>query len=445
MSDIFFNPYPARFVDPNEPGLLAAYTFADGELAQWGKYINRARTGAAYDLATRVGTPLVGQGGGVYVAESQTSYFAATVPGSATQSRYTFDLELTSMPVALNVPMAVHGTVAGGRTYLAYSDLGTGLVLCSLNDFATWSGTAFPVTGRGRILYDVGYNGTHQQMWTNGILADSDAVVAVVPNGQFRIGNFGTMRAAKIKTGVNSGMDAASIRASYIREFARKVVYQWKPSAVGERSFATGNVGEGDFYCPVGGAGLSTVWRTNLSEPGGGHLALTGDGAPSMARLDFMHPRMPIFGSWLIEYEVRNPAWGGDSPIIGFTPMRGVDPTAAASNSYWLNMYNNGGGWFRTSLYYENGAQIDGADLFAASVLANDRNKCLLSHDVDGSWQVYTYNSSIRAWGWTVATPVNVASLSTNYLTIIPRGGYVTGVTRYQGSMTPHELETTLP
>ena len=439
MADLVLNPYPQPWINPDEPGLLAGYTpHCDNELAQWGRVLNRAASGAIYDLSVRVGCPIVGQGGGILVtdnsANAQRSPVVIPVP-PATQA-HEVDMQYDALPTATRYVVAPGWN--SGTYLIVVNGIGTRITLNNAGTFTVIG----DMSGRGPHRVGFSYDGANQFACLNGRFVAQNACAPTAIGGPGHVGDHSTVRLWKA---YNINKTVAEFRASYIREFARKVVYQWKPSAVGERSFATGNVGEGDFYCPSGGAGLSTVWRPNLSEPGGGHLALTGDNAPSMARLDFMHPRMPIFGSWLIEYEVRNPAWAGDSPIIGFTPMRGVDPTVAGSQSYWLNMYNNGGGWFRTSLYYENGAQIDGADLFAASVLANDRNKCLLTHDVDGSWQVYTYNSSIRRWGWTTATPIDVSNLNSNYLTIIPRGGYVTGVTRYQGSMTPHELETTLP
>lgn len=431
MSDNRCIPYAER---PADPTSLACYTFGEGEVAAFGRYLNHGYGGAAYDPTTRVGTPLIGQHGGIYVPDQPTSYWqGVAVPGVGLTADLCFDVA----PAGTR-QVVFNGTVAG--TFHIIEIQAPGNIRATLDASLVNSTMPYSCIGRGPFRVDLWHDGVNQRLLVNGRITDFDAAPLVVPANNLRIGQHGEVLLAKIPS-VSPGSDAA-LRASYVREFAKRVLYQWKPSAVGERSFATGNVGEGDFYCPVGGGGLSTVWRPNLSEPGGGHLALTGDGAPSMARLDFMHPRMPIFGSWLIEYEVRNPAWAGDSLIVGFTQMRGVDPTLAGSQSYWLNMYNNGGGWFRTSLYYENGAQIDGADILAASVAANDYNKCLLTHHVDGSWQVYTYNSSVRSWGWTVLNPVDVSNLNSNYLTIIPRGVYVTGVTRYQGEMTPHELES---
>ena len=433
MGDLILNPYPTRHVDPDEPGLVAAYTFSDNELSVHGRYLNRARTGAAYDLATRVGTPLVGQGGGVYVAESQTSYFAATVPGSATQSRYTFDLELTSMPVALNVPMVVHGTVAGGRTFPAYSDLGTGLVLCSLNDFATWSGTAFPVTGRGRILYDVGYNGTHQQMWTNGILADSDAVVAVVPNGQFRIGNFGTMRAAKIKTGVNSGMDAASIRASYVREFAKNVTFNWTPRSVGESStgIVTGQCLD-ELYCPSGHSSLKFVYDRENNQ-----LGLQCDWSVSYYRLSTPRPRRPLFGSWLLRFKTRASASAGEGIVFGFVNNRTQEPTITPA-SYWGMIWSLGGIW--TARLHRGNVPVVLLTTQLPSIPPNGTNiDVLITRDVAGNWRL-GMRAGKNPWVYNDATVANdVTYLDFQYLVVDPQGSMFLSMTEYQSEMTPSE------
>jgi hypothetical protein len=186
---------------------------------------------------------------------------------------------------------------------------------------------------------------------------------------------------------------------------------------------------------------MKFVWMTDLSVPGSGRLALTDTGA-TMRRIDLMHTKMPVFGSWLIEYAVRDPA--NDQLIVGLTPTMGQDPTVAASASYWIKVYNSGGGFWRTSLYLANGAQIDAADCPAVAV-AGDRGKVLLTHHPDGSWQVYSYLRSLNSWYWSAASPVDVGALSSNYVTVAPRGAYVERITRYQGEMLPSELESQLP
>lgn len=426
MSDANNCPMAERHADPTEAGVH--FTFGEGEQATFSRFLCRGAAGAAFDLTTRVGVPLVGHGGGVYVADDAGSYHQGAVypAGVAMAGEHQVDA----------LPAAARIVAQNGAQHLARVDA-AGQFEASLNSGATYSTAAWNATGRGPFHWVVDHDGANQRLWINRRLADSDAVALGVPAGNIQVGRTGTARRLRCLPA------RPDVNALYLGDFARRVVYAWKPWRVGEGpagGIATGAVGEGDWYCPSGGASLAFVWRHDLSEPGGGHLALTDSGALSMRRLDFMHTKMPSFGSWLVEYEVRNPAFGADGLIVGLTPQRGVDPTAAGSGSYWVTAGNNGGGWWRSSLYYQNGAQIDAVDCDVANVPAGTRCKLLLTRTVAGDWQTYTWRSSDNRWYWSTVTGNDVAALSSSYLTIAPRGAYVSRVTRYAGEMLPSEL-----
>lgn len=408
-----------------EPNVIASYAPMMPE-----RGAIRDKSGNGYDL-TRTGTPLTGQGSGIYVNDAVGSYYSAGtfIPVGASDFSYTLEHQMDVAPSGARYAL-------NRSHYMFYCNAGAAPQI-SFDGGVTLSAAPFSAVGRGPYRLDGLYDGINQYNVMNGVVVDSDAVAPTWAGANpLLIGTHGTFRFAKV---YNVRRTVAEARASYVREFAKQVLWQWTP----HREFAgiaTGTTGgDDDWYSPVGGSGLSIVWRTDLSEPAGGHLALTAD-AGSMARIEFPF-RRPLFGSWLISYEVRNPAFAADTPIVGFTPMRGVDPTVLGSGSYWAQMYNNGGGWWRTSLYYANGAQIDGADVLAASVVAGTRMKALITRDVNGDWQVYTYCSTTKSWGWTVAVGNDVNALSEGNIVIIPRSSYIERVTYLQSELTPHELE----
>jgi len=419
------NRFSRPSIDPNEPNLVAGYDC----MVRRGAIRNLASSGAGYDLVTRVGTPLVGQGGGVYAVDSATSYWQGPFVPSVDLS---MEAEFTTAPTAARVPLW-NGTTGG--TGHVFSTLIAGTLQGTMNGFGVSSTTAYSLVGRGPFRADIWHDGVLQRLLINGSLADSDAVVPGVPAGLLRAGFHGNISLVKAH-GIALGSDAA-YRSSYVREFAKQILWQWTPHRE-FASIATGTTGgDDDWYSPVGGAGLSIVWRTDLSEPAGGHLALTADSG-SMARIEFPFKR-PVFGAVLIEYKIRNPAFGADGMIVGLAPTRGADPTLAGSNAYWVNQYNNGGGWWRTSLYLANGAQIDGADTAIANAVAGRRGKILLTHAVNGDWQVWGYLPGV-GWYWSQAVGNNVAVLEEGFISLIPRGNYVERVSYLQGEMTPHEL-----
>lgn len=428
MPDNFCVPYAERNADPSERGVHL--TFGEREWATFSRFINRSAEGAAYDATTRVGCPLVGQGGGVYVADDAGSYVqgAAYAAGVAMAGEHQIDA----------APAADRIAVQNGAQHLARVK-STGRFEASLNSGATYSTADWSFTGRGPFHWAITHDGANQNLYINRRLADSDAVVLGIPAGSFQIGRAGTSRRVRF-------MPTQPVaRTVYLRDFAKRIVYQWAPHDVGEGpagGIPTGAVGEGDWYCPSGGATLQHVWRNDLSVSGGGRLALTDSGAPSLRRLAYMHDRRPCFGSWVLRYEVRDPAT--DSLQFALSPLRDNDYSAAASASYWVHLRQVAGPWWRASLYLANGAQLDAVDTPALPIVG-DRGVLLLTHHVDGTWQIYNYLRSLRSWYWSVASPLEVTALSTNYVHIAPRGAYVEGFTRFQGEADPHELEIAVP
>lgn len=440
MADVLFNPYPARFVDPNEPGLQAAYCFQDGELAVHGKYINRAALGgAALDLTTRSGAPIIGPSGGMMAVDHGSWWQGTTVNVGALNFAYAMEIDFQTTPGANQVIYQ-----NGGGTHALYNNLGT--LQASLTGGASVSQTPYNVVGRGPALYHVLYDGTNCYLLANGTVVDSDAMVALNTNAglQYMRGP-GDHRAHRV---YNYRMTVAEARASYVRDFARKVLWQLAPRDVGEGpagGILTGSYsGVGGYTCPLGAATMQFVWRPDLSHPAGGRLCLTDSQTANLNRIDFEYGSRPWFGSWLIEAETRDPAT--DNLVVGWTPMRGVDPTAAGSNSYWMHLRTAAGPWWRASLYLANGAQIDAADAPFPGPGANERVKVLVTRDVDGTVQLYQYvQTPTRGWWWSAAVGNDVTVLPEACLTIAARGMRVERVTWFQGAATPHELGITVP
>lgn len=440
MADVNSAFYPTRHIDPNEPGLQAAYCFQDGELAVHGRYLNRAALGgAALDLATRSGTPIIGPSGGMMAVDHGSWWQGTTVDVGALNFAYALEIDFPTTPGANQVIYQ-----NGGGTHAIYNSLG--IVAATLTGGASTIVTPYNVVGRGPALYHVLYDGVTCYLLANGTVADFDAVVALNTNvGLQYMRGPGDHRAHRV---YNRRLTVAQARASYVRDFASKVLWQWQPRDVGEGpagGILTGSYsGVGGWTCPLGAATMSFVWRNDLSDPAGGRLTLTDTQKVNLNRIDFEYGSRPWFNSWLVEYEVRDPAT--DDMIIGWTPRRGVDPTAAGSQSYYMRCWTAAGPWWRVGLFYENGAQIDGADAPFPGPVAGDRCKALITRDVDGSIQTWNYvPSPQRGWWWTTAVGNNVATLAEGNICIAPRGCYVERVTAFQSSMTPHELEAVLP
>jgi len=439
VADLVLNPYPQPWINPDEPGLIAGYTpHCDNELAQWGRVLNRASSGAVYDLPVRIGTPLIGQGGGILGAAGSAWRYAGVVPVGNTNLSYTTLVQYDVVGAAWTM-----ATRNGGH-YAVVTTGGGDRPNCSFDGGGTSSGPAYPIVGRGPVWFDALYDGVNQIAVCNGVQADIDAVV---PNigaaATLDTGYVGTTRLFKV---YNIRRTVAQARAQYVREFAKKVLFSWAPRDVGEGpagGILTGSTPGGYATCPLGAATMQFVWRPDLSHPAGGRLCLTDSAVGAMNRIDIEYGNRPWFGSWLIEYEIRDPAT--DSLIVGWTPRRGIDPTLAGSNAYWAWIRTAAGPWWRSSLYLANGAQIDAADAPWPGPVAGNRCKMLVTRDVDGTIQTWTYVPTPTAgWWWSTVTGNDVTVLNEGCLTIAPRGPRVERITWYQGAMTPHELESTV-
>lgn len=446
MADVKFNQRPRALVRPDEVNLEAGWDFRDNELAIWGYPINRSTAGATYNINTRAGTPLVGQGGGLYVVDAAGSYWsrAAQIGVDEKASAYSIEAEFEANPTAARYCL-VNGSVGGYETRVE----ATGEIAISF-DRATLSTTAAgfaPGKGPMRVtgIYDPATGS--QSLMINGVVYDTDAVVPVAPNGFFALGAHGTIRAGRVYNAVRS---VAVEREAYIRDFASKVLWQWTPRDVGEGpagGILTGSYsGVGGYTCPLGAATMGFVWRPDLSIPAGGRLCLTDTQVAAMNRIDFEFGNRPLFGTWIIEYQIRDPAT--DSPIIGFTPRRGVDPQAAGSTSYWCWIRTAAGPWWRVSMGYENNTAvpIDSADAPWPGPNAGDRCIAVVSRDVDGSVQTWNYvPNPQRGWWWTTAVGNHVTTLAEGCITVAPRGSYIERISWLQGAATPHELGIQVP
>lgn len=432
MSDVLHVPYPARLVDPNEPGLIAGYDFQDNELSVWGKYTNKcARAGAAYDLTTRVGTPLVGQGGGIYVDDHTGSYWStASPPVGAVNFSYTTEHEWRLWPpadrnVGYNHVHRFHYLTAVGA-----------LNSISFDNGATLTTAPTTVQGHGPYRADALYDGTNQILVINGRQVAAGAVVPQAPAGTFWLGLSGTVRLCKV-FGVRRTV--AQARASYVKEFARRVVYSWRPAIVGEGpagGIATGAVGEGDWYCPSGGASLAFVWRNPSATLRQGQLALTDSGALSLRRLDFAHTKMPLFGAWHFRCQLRDPAT--DNPRYAFLPARGTDFTAAGSGCTWAQI-QRAVGVMQATLHLANGAAAYTINHTAAGV-AGDTLDLLVTHAVNGDWRSYLAVNGVWASNADNVVWNDVTQMQSSFISIAPRQSYVLGDERFQSELTPGEL-----
>lgn len=428
--DAINRPYPQAVIEPNEPNLSAGYApHCDGELAAWGRVINRAATGAVYDLATRVGTPIVGQGGGILATAGSLWRYAGTIPVGNVNFSYTADMQIDVAGPAWTM------WIRNGGHYIAITGAGGDRPYCAFDAGGTIAGPAYSVVGRGPVRWDALYDGANEIPVVNG---RAGAGVAVAPNiggaATVDVGGVGTVRLFKV---YNTRRTVAEARASYVREFAKVVVYAWKPQNCGEGpagGIPTGAVGEGDWFAPLGGATLQFVWRPDLSLPGGGRLALTDGGALSLRRLAFMHPRAPLFGSWRFRFELRDPAT--DNPRFAFTALRDTDFTGAGSASTWCQV-QRAAGVMNLTLHYANGAAALTVNHTAAGA-AGDWCDVLVTHHPSGDWRAWLAVNGV--WAGDEATVWNdVAQLSSNQVIIVPRQSYVTNFVRMQGEVTPHE------
>ena len=424
MSDIFFNPYPARFVDSAEPGLLAAYTFADGELAQFGRYINRGYGGAAYDLTTRVGTPIVGQGGGVHVVEQAGSYWqGAAIPVGA--SDWSYDVIFNNNTLIVN-PLLI--TRNGGHAFAAWNN---GRIRFTADNAVTYSEVPQISVGYGPVFYSALYNGANQILLANGRQMDTDAVVPAVPAGNTRVGVHCETLLYKV---YNIRRTVAQARVSYVREMAKVVVAHWQPAAVGEGpagGLVTGQCLD-ELYCPSGHSSLKFVYDRENNQ-----LGLQCDWSVSYYRLSTPRPRRPLFGSWLLRFKTRASASAGEGIVFGFVNNRTQEPTITPA-SYWGMIWSLGGIW--TARLHRGNVPVVLLTTQLPSIPPNGTNiDVLITRDVAGNWRL-GMRAGKNPWVYNDATVANdVTYLDFQYLVVDPQGSMFLSMTEYQSEMTPSE------
>lgn len=437
MADVIQNQSPARFIDPTEPYLVVGYNYADNQLAQFGRYLNLAGAGAAYDLTTPVGTPIIGPNGGLFKNDDAGSYRqGATYTVGNTSFHYRVVHVQNAAPTADRIVF-----INGVQHWMAIPAAGTPYF--TPNNGGGISISPFSTVGRGLCCWDAIYSGGTLTWLCNGRQVDQDVIAAGVPAaGALAVGRHGEHLATKVYTATAT---VDQCRASYVREFAKRLKFSWVPKDVGEGpagGILTGSTPGGYATCPSGAASMQFVWVNDLSAPGGGYLTLTDSGALSMRRIDIALTKQPMFGSWLIRYKLRNPVFGGDNPRIGLIGMPGADMTAAGSRSIWVESLNNGGGWWRTQVQRENAGLIGvDADIDVSVMGPGDDCATLLTHGVDGNFRVWAFSRMRGAWAWRAAAVVNdVNFLDYNWISIAPRGSYIKSVHAYQSEMDPHEL-----
>jgi hypothetical protein len=330
--DVVNRPYPQAIIQPDEPNLQAGWDLRDNDLAVFGRHPNKSVTGAAYDIV-RAGTPRIGQGGGVLVTDDANSYYtnAVAIPVTPATSAYAIEIDVDANPTATRY-LLTNGSATGADIRLS----NTG-VLSVTFDRATLSSTAAGFcNGKGPMRVAALFDGVNQHLVVNRRIIDSDAVAPAALVGFFAIGQHGTIRKAQVYRTVRS---LAEESAAYVSQSARRVKFSWTPVSCGEgpaSGVLTGSTPGGYATCPSGGATMQFVWRPDLSIPNGGRLCLTDSNPAGQRRIALAHTRMPVFGSWLLRYQVRDPAT--DSFQFALTQMPDVDYTAAGSQSYHVNL-----------------------------------------------------------------------------------------------------------
>ncbi len=423
MSDIFQDFYPKRFIDPNEPNLIAGYSFDEGELAQFGRYINRASSGAIYDLTTPVGTPLVGQGGGIDAESLVGSWTRAAIAVGASNFAYVAETEN-------RIVGAVNFLFQSNAHYLGINVAGRARVSFDLG--GTWSTAPFDTTGRGPYRVAGLYDGVQQILVVNGTQVDADAVVPLAPLGTLSVGSCNTTRMAKI---YNIRHTIEQERASYVKEFASKVLWQWTPRDVGEGpagGLVTNCTNFGDFFCPLGAATLKFNYVRDRHGRSG--LALYDSNVGSN-RISFAIPEQkPFFGSWLVEHIITDPAT--DDSQVSFDTIRNESTSGGSGYSYWIRSHQSGGLW---SLEWMRGGVGPLTSVTMPVPVANSRVQILGTRRVDGVFQIHARVFGGR-WYSSALSAADTTHLNISYISLLPRGGSIAHARWHQGEMTASEL-----
>jgi len=426
MSDVRINLYPQTSIDPDEPNLTAGYCFNGKELAQFGYYLNHARSGATYNLTTRVGTPGIGQGGGLYCQDAAASYWQGTTYTIGNSSfRYRL---IHRQDTASTVDRIIF--INGVQHWFAAPAAGT--IYFTPNNGAGISIAPFSSVGRGPCCWDALYSGGTLTLLCNGRQVDQDVVAAVAPaGGVMAIGRHGEHLAVSAYAPTSSAADA---RASYVREFARKVLWQWQPRDVGEGPaggiLMNSSIPFGEFFCPYATVGnLKFEFVRDIKNPG---LALTNSVA-DWSRISFPFER-PFFGSFLVNLKVRNPAT--DDCIISFDTIRGESASTGSGAAYWIRSRQNGGVW--SLELYRGGVGPTTSITLPTTLVANNEIQLLFTHRVDGEMQLHLRDPNGKWYSSTTTT--DVTYLKTSYISFLPRGSYITQATYFQGEMNSSEL-----
>jgi len=429
MTDCINVPWPTTRIDPRETNLQAGYDLADNDLAVWGRHLNKSVTGAVYDI-TRAGTPRIGQGGGILVTDDANSYYtnANPIPVTPATSSYAIDLEVDANPTGTRYPL-VNGSATGADIRIDAAG-----VLSISFDRATLASTAAGFcNGKGPMRVAGIFDGVNQHLIINRRLIASSAVAPAALVGFFGLGQHGTIRKAQV---YRARRTLADEQVSYVRDFARKVVYSWQPHDCGEGpagGIVTGATGD-TWNCPYGDATLKFVWMTEprLRQK---QLALTGVNNQSPCRLEFPHTRMPSFGTW---------RWGTVARSLAATPevylaqLPRQTHAAAASGCYWGRLAVTGGYWTLT-WYRENGAAMLTRINTSQAAALGDIVEAAVSRAVDGTWRADVgVNGNWANQGVNAAN--DVTYLSSNFIGVQPNSGHVLGVVRYQGEMLPGEF-----
>lgn len=426
MADVVSNFAPMYHVDPNEPGLVQAFAATDGELATYGAPINRAATGAAYNAAAQPNTVrTVGYGGGYRGTGGAGAYIAAS-PGDDGH-------HFTTSVIAR---FEVDGWSNVFSTYPANARVirnNSGAPYVSV-DGATFS--AGPnLVGRGYAHVALCHDGTNQLLWLNGRLYAFNAVAYGASQPTMIMCGGGGLSEVMVARQYNIRMTEDENRASYIRDLASKVIWQWRPRVVGEgpsSGILTGmDLLGGEFFCPLGSANLKFVYvRDRHGNDGALFLNETTVGNH---RISFPVDR-PFFGSWLINQVVRDPAT--DDSIISFDTIRGESHTLGSGASYWIRSHQSAGLW---SLEWYRGGIGPFISVTMPVPVANSRIQIFATRRVSGEFQIHARVFGDR-WYSSALSAADTTYLSTSYISFLPRGGYLGQTTYYQGEMNCNEL-----
>jgi hypothetical protein len=147
---IIRNPYPRSYIDPLEKGLAVGYNLDPIELAQFGKYLNV--TGATYDLATPIGTPIIGSNGGLFKNDDAGSYRQGTTYAIGNTSFHYRIVHIQSVAPTVDRIVFINGV----QHWMAIP--ATGTPYFTPNNGGGLSISTFSTVGRGLCCWDAIYS-----------------------------------------------------------------------------------------------------------------------------------------------------------------------------------------------------------------------------------------------------------------------------------------------